>query len=130
MAEPLYRRALDIDEKAPGPDQLGLTRDLRNLAIILQEQVRVSDVPLRVKGAALVAFSAWVLLHSLACPSKSLSRAFRVHRLECLSEPYPLPGMFYLINGVSNASLYTSSSGSDRNAHLFCRLAPYTILEP
>ena len=35
-AEPLYRRALAIDEKALGSDHPGLAIDLNNLALLLQ----------------------------------------------------------------------------------------------
>ena len=34
-AEPLYRRALAIDEKSCGPDHPEVARDLNNLAVLL-----------------------------------------------------------------------------------------------
>src|SRR5208283_851393 len=40
-AEPLYRRALAIDEASFGPDHPGVARDLNNLAGLLQNTNRL-----------------------------------------------------------------------------------------
>ena len=39
-AEPLYVRAMAIDEKVYGPDHPEVARDLNNRAELLQQQVR------------------------------------------------------------------------------------------
>jgi hypothetical protein len=41
-AEPLYRRALAIDEKSFGPDHPNVARDLNNLAELLRATNRLS----------------------------------------------------------------------------------------
>jgi Tfp pilus assembly protein PilF len=43
QAEPLYRRALAIDEASLGPDHPEVARDLNNLALLLQATNRLSD---------------------------------------------------------------------------------------
>ncbi len=42
-AEPLYRRALAIDEASYGPDHPGVARDLDNLASLLQAKNRLAE---------------------------------------------------------------------------------------
>jgi tetratricopeptide (TPR) repeat protein len=42
-AEPLMRRALDIDERAYGPDHPNVARDLNNLALLLQDTNRLGE---------------------------------------------------------------------------------------
>jgi tetratricopeptide (TPR) repeat protein len=42
-AEPLYRRALAIDEAALGPDHLTVAKDLDDLATLLTDQDRFAD---------------------------------------------------------------------------------------
>ena len=42
-AEPLYRRALDIDEQSYGPDHPDVARDLNNLARLLQDTNRLGE---------------------------------------------------------------------------------------
>ena len=42
-AEPLYRRALAIDEKSYGPDHPDVARDLNNLALLLQDTNRLNE---------------------------------------------------------------------------------------
>jgi Tetratricopeptide repeat len=43
-AEPLYRRALAIDETSFGPDHLSVARGLNNLAGLLRDTNRLSEV--------------------------------------------------------------------------------------
>jgi tetratricopeptide (TPR) repeat protein len=43
QAEPLYRRALGIDEASLGPDHRNVARDLNNLAVLLQDTNRLSE---------------------------------------------------------------------------------------
>ena len=43
LAEPLMRRALDIDEKSYGPQHPEVARDLNNLALLLQATNRLSE---------------------------------------------------------------------------------------
>jgi hypothetical protein len=43
QAEPLYRRALAIDEASLGPDHPDVARDLNNLALLLKATNRLSD---------------------------------------------------------------------------------------
>lgn len=40
-AGPLYKRSLDIDERVYGPDHPEVATDLHNLALLVQDQVRV-----------------------------------------------------------------------------------------
>jgi tetratricopeptide (TPR) repeat protein len=42
-AEPLYRRALEIDEAAYGPTHPDVARDLNNLALLLQDTNRLGE---------------------------------------------------------------------------------------
>ena len=42
-AEPLYKRALAIDEKAVGPDHPDVATSLNNLAALYKEQGRYAD---------------------------------------------------------------------------------------
>jgi Tetratricopeptide repeat len=42
-AEPLYRRALEIDEKSFGPEDPTVARDLNNLAELLQATNRLGE---------------------------------------------------------------------------------------
>ena len=42
-AEPLYRRALAIDEKSFGPDHPNVATDLNNLALLLQATNRLPE---------------------------------------------------------------------------------------
>jgi tetratricopeptide (TPR) repeat protein len=43
-AEPLYRRALALDEASFGPDHLRVARDLNNLALLFKATNRLSEV--------------------------------------------------------------------------------------
>ena len=43
-AEPLYRRALAIDEKSFGPDHPKVATDLNNLALLLRATNRLAEV--------------------------------------------------------------------------------------
>lgn len=93
MAEHLYRRALHIDETTPGQDQLGLIRDLRNLANMFQEQVCATASSCRgVTWAYLFVMRNFCDENAVALTHLSEAFAlwvYHVHKLERSDEPGP-----------------------------------------
>ncbi len=53
-AEPLYRRALAIDEKSYGPNHPDVARDLNNLAGLLQGTNRLAEAELLYRRAVAI----------------------------------------------------------------------------
>jgi len=76
-AEPLYRRAIAIDEKALGPDHPGLATDLNKLAELLEDQVRNA---LWKQGESLVTVfgGRWQCLRIILKLSKEPSRVVKL----------------------------------------------------
>jgi tetratricopeptide (TPR) repeat protein len=53
-AEPLYRRALAIDEVAYGPNHANVAADLTNLAVLFRKTNRVNEAVVIEKRAAAI----------------------------------------------------------------------------